>query len=74
MDNPNHITGAVTPRERGLLDVLHDIVMETMDYPVQHRADTDSYLPEYMVKRAQHALGLYGLALLDYKSVQEVTE
>lgn len=50
-------------RERRALEVLQDIVIETMDYPPQKRHSSDSYLPEYLISRAQAALALYGLQM-----------
>lgn len=72
MDNLNNITGAVSTRERALLDALQAIVMETMDCPIDHPISNDSYLPEKLIGQAQAALACYGLALHGNETASEV--
>lgn len=50
----------LTDRERALLTVLRDIVLETMAYPPRPPIDTDSYLPQQLVDAGHSALLGYG--------------
>jgi len=58
--------------ERALLEALQDIVMETMDYPLQKPLDSSSYLPPALVVKAQQALAGYGLQLFDNRPTPRV--
>jgi len=62
----------LTNREHRALEVLQDIVIETMDYPALKCYSSDSYLPEFLLKRAQAALALYGLAVPHNQPAQQV--
>lgn len=54
--NPN-----VSFREHVLLEALERIVLEAMHYSPVQRMDSDSYLPECLVEKANKALAIYGM-------------
>lgn len=58
-----------TIREQFLLDVLQDIVRETMDYPPVAPVSSDSYLPPPFVEAAILALARYDICIPMGKAV-----
>jgi len=53
-------TKIISEREQALIEILHAIVVETMDYPPIRPINPDSFLPAGYVAEAQKALKSYG--------------